>query len=450
MSNTTLEETENNEIEIDIIDDQKMKTKKLTGFAGIINNKGFLTLWLGQVFSQLADKIYLVLIISLVADNFQQNGQSISGWVSAIMIAFTIPAILFGSLAGVFVDRWSKKEVLILSNIIRGMLVLLIPLLLFFSQKQQGLLDLPLGFWYLLLITFFVSSLTQFFAPAEQATIPLIVPKNLLLPANSLYTTTMMAMIIIGFAIGHPLLELCDNLGNQLSFSFGKELMVGGNYCLAGLILILLKTGEKNIDKNTTNNHVFADIWDGVIYLQKNHPVRNALIQLVILFSVFAALAVLAVRLAETIPNMKAEQFGFLLASTGLGMGISAAFLGNLEHKVSHATLSLYGSVGVSLSLLGLSIFTTSLVMVLLLTLTLGFFAAFIGIPMQTTIQAQTPPDMRGKVFGLQNNAVNIALSLPLALAGVAETFFGLKLVFLALAFLAVLGGVLSWFITQK
>jgi hypothetical protein len=67
---------------------------------------------------------------------------------------------------------------------------------------------------------------------------------------------------------------------------------------------------------------------------------------------------------------------------------------------------------------------------------------------MQTTIQAETPKEMRGKVFGLQNNAVNIALSLPLALAGVAETILGLRTVFFSLAALVVAGGVLNWYIS--
>jgi len=84
------------------------------GFVPVLKNVNFLTLWSGQVFSQLADKIYLVLMIALIASHFQAAGTSISGWVSALMIAFTIPAVLFGSLAGVFVDRWSKKAVLVL------------------------------------------------------------------------------------------------------------------------------------------------------------------------------------------------------------------------------------------------------------------------------------------------------------------------------------------------
>ena len=429
---------------------KSLSKNKNKGFAPVLKNTRFLVLWLGQVFSQLADKIYLVLMIALIVSNFQKQGQTISGWVSSIMIAFTIPAVLFGSLAGVYVDRWSKKGVLVISNLLRGILVLAVPLLLFISANKEGWLNLPWGFWGLLLITFMVSTLTQFFAPAEQATIPLIVKKDYLLTANSLYTTTMMAMLIIGFAIGDPLLELFDNIGEQLSLSWGKELIVGGCYVIAGLLLILLKTGEKDIHRQTETPHVLADIWDGIVYLKENHRVRNALIQLVILFSVFAALAVLAVRLAETIPGMEADQFGFLLAAGGVGMGIGATTLTHLQHRLSNARLSLWGSIGVSLSLVGLSIFTHNMVMAFLMTATLGGFAALIGVPMQTTIQAETPPEMRGKVFGLQNNAVNIALSLPLALAGIAETFLGLHYVLLSLAVLTVIGGLLTWFITQN
>jgi predicted MFS family arabinose efflux permease len=83
------------------------------------------------------------------------------------------------------------------------------------------------------------------------------------------------------------------------------------------------------------------------------------------------------------------------------------------------------------------------------MTMLLGGFGAMVGIPMQTTIQVETPVEMRGKVFGLQNNAINIALSLPLALAGFAETLVGLQSVFFSLAALVIAGGVLNWYISR-
>ncbi len=421
-----------------------------TGFMNVWRNTSFLILWLGQVFSQLADKIYLVLIIAIISSNFQTEGQSISVWVSLVMIAFTIPAVLFGSLAGVYVDRWSKKAVLVVSNLLRGMLVLMIPFCLSIESINRQIFSLPFTFLLILLITFLVSTCTQFFAPAEQSTIPLIVRKPDLLAANSIYTTTMMAMLIVGFAIGDPLLVLVGNWGEKFAFNYGQELLVGTSYGTAGLVLIVLNTQEKNYHKQTEEKHPFEDIKGGLDYLNKNHRVRNALFQLVILFSIFAALAVLAVRLAETIPGMEASQFGYLLASAGVGIGLGGTFVTHQGKMTSHAKLSFWGSIGMAGSLTGLSMATSSLVFALTMTVILGFFAALVGVPMQTTIQAETPPEMRGKVFGLQNNAVNIALSLPLALAGVAETYFGLQIVLITLALLAAGGSALTSLITAK
>ena len=421
------------------------------GFAPVLSNKQFLILWSGQIFSQLADKVYLVMMIAIVTNQFQLPNQPISKWVSPIMIAFTIPAVLFGSLAGVYVDRWRKKPVLVASNLLRGILVLTLPPLLLVSQGQAIQTAIPLGFALMLGITFAVSTFTQFFAPAEQAVIPLIVKDRDLLAANSLYTTTMMALLIIGFAIGEPLLDIADNLAAQtgLPANIGKEVLVGGAYAIAGIILLLLKTGEKRQQSERETPHVLADIKDGIKYLNKKPRVRNAMIQLVILFSIFAALAVLAVSMADQIPQIEADQFGILLAAAGVGMGASAAILGSKGQSINRARLSLVGSIGVAASLVGLSFATNNLWLALTMTALLGAFAALVGVPMQTTIQSRTPEAMRGKVFGLQNNAVNIALSLPLVLAAEAETRFGLPGVMLGLAAIAGLGGILTWYMMQ-
>ncbi|MEA5419087.1 MFS transporter [Spirulina sp. CCNP1310] len=422
------------------------------GFGPVLRNRRFIVLWMGQIFSQLADKIYLVLMIALISSHFQVEADSISHWVSAVMIAFTIPAVLFGSLAGVYVDRWVKKTVLVQTNLWRGALVLTIPPLLWLTGNLTPWWQVPVGFIALLVITFFVSTLTQFFAPAEQTAIPLIVPKGQLLPANSLYTTTMMVLLIVGFAVGEPLLAFIDQglRGINPSWSFGREILVGGAYAIAGLILLCLKTGETAASLKIERPHVFQDILDGIQYLRQNHRVRNAMVQLIILFCVFAALAVLAVPLTAGIPGLKPEQFGFLLAAGGVGMAIGAFILGHWGQQFRPLYLTVSGRLGGAIALFSLALFSNHLAAALTSTAALGFFAAFIGVPMQTTIQAETPEAMRGKVFGLQNNAVNIALSLPLALAGVAESIWGLSAVLNALALLVLIGGLLSWTISRK
>jgi MFS family permease len=420
------------------------------GFGPVLRNQNFLTLWSGQVFSQLADKVYLVLIIAIIANRFQSENQTISGWVSAMMMAFTIPAVLFGSLAGVYVDRWSKKLVLVSTNLLRGFLVLSIPLLLGMA-KGIDLGGLPLGFYILLVITLAVSTLTQLFAPAEQAAIPMLVPKENLLSANSLYTTTMIGSLIVGFAVGQPVLDLADHLFQNLGLNWnvGKELVVGGSYTLAGTILIFMNGKEAKLPLPGESPHVLQDIKDGVDYINRQPRIRSALIQLIILFSVFASMTVLVVRLAEVIPGMKASQFGFLLAAGGLGMGLGAALIGHYGQKIEPSKLTFYGSLSFAASLIGLSFYTNSLWGSLVMMAVMGFSAAPIAIPMQTMIQGETPEEMRGKVFGLQNNAANIALSLPLAFTGVAETFLGLQAVLIFLAVIVLAGRLLTWYICR-
>lgn len=419
-------------------------------FWKVLQNQNFLFLWAGQVFSQLADKVYLVLMIALITTQFQTEGQTVSGWVSSVMVAFTIPAVLFGSFAGVLVDRWSKKWTMVLTNVLRGGLVLLLPLLLWVVKPYGNFLQVPLGFWMVLGVTFLVSTLTQFFAPAEQSTIPLIVDKPQLLSANSLYTFTMMLAVVVGFAAGDPLLEVSTALLGHLPWvgSFSRELVVGGSYAIAGLLLMFLSTNEASRPQVTDMGQVWADIKDGLEFINAHRRIKGALIQLVILFSIFAALAVLVVRMAEVLPEIKSSQFGLLLAAGGVGMVIGIGVLNRIVHHVSYRILSLYGSLGMGVAFFLLAFSTHHLWLSLGLLSTIGICAALVGVPMQTTMQEQTPEDLRGKVFGLQNNAVNIALSLPLALAGVAETFLGLQWVLLSLATLVVTGGLLTWYIS--
>ncbi|MDX2254060.1 MAG: MFS transporter [Pseudanabaenaceae cyanobacterium bins.39] len=414
--------------------------------SSVLRNPNFLALWSGQVFSQIADKIFLVLVIAIVSTHFQQEGQTISGWVSAVMVSFTIPAILFGSIAGVYVDRWKKKTVLVSSNILRGGLVLGIPFLLWVTKGYVLPWGAPMGFWGLLCITFLVSTFTQFFTPAEQSAITLVVDRPHLLAANSLYTTTIMAALILGFALGEPLLAISDHLWHD----FGQELLVGGSYLLAGFILILLKTGETKENLHRDRLHIWEDIKEGLQYLKNQKTSLSALIQLICTFSIIAALTVLAVRLAEEMPEIKSEQFGFLLAVASLGMAIGAVIVAKLGHRVSRQTLALIGSVGMAVFLVVLGVFCDRFWLGLVAIAGTGIFGGLCVIPMQTVIQEETPEEFRGKVFGLQNNAVNIALSLPLSVAGIAESYFGLQRVIFSLSAIALITGIVTWYITQN
>jgi predicted MFS family arabinose efflux permease len=165
---------------------------------------------------------------------------------------------------------------------------------------------------------------------------------------------------------------------------------------------------------------------------------------------VLAALYVLTVIMAQGL-GLQARQFGYLLAAAGVGLAINAAFITYvLGRRYSDTQLSLWGTLGMALSLVGVSFATNNLWMALGTICFLGAFAALVGVPMQTRLLAETPIEMRGKIFGLENNAVNIALTLPLALTGPAEQKFGLPAVLIIFAILTAIGGVLCWYVDRR
>ena len=395
------------------------------GFGALLKNRGFMLLWIGQLMSQLADKVFFVLLIALLENYPPLRGLARNSMYSTLMLSFTIPAILFGSAGGIFVDRLPKKLILVGSDVVRGILTLCLPLL-------------PRQFLILLILTFAISTVTQFFAPAEQAAIPLLVKRENLLAANALFSSTMMGALIVGFAIGEPILSLAKSLMGE---EYGQELVVGGLYILSGAIIQPVRFKEpKRPTEHRASNNPWAEFTESLGYLKKNPLILNAMLQLTTLYCVFAALTVLTIRLAEEF-GLKEKQFGFFLAAAGVGMVFGAATLGNWGDKLRHKPLPFLMIALV----LGVFTFTHNLLLALGLCAFLGVGAALIGVPMQTLIQQQTPPTMHGKVFGFQNHAVNIALALPLAITGPLTDALGLRFVLVGMSIVVVVVGVWAW-----
>ncbi len=412
-----------------------------SGFHALLKNRPFLALWSGQVLSQVADKVFYILLIVLL-DNYYATPGMENSMRSTLMLAFTLPAILFGAVGGIFVDRFGKKQVLMVSNLARALLTLAIPWL-------------PREFLILLVVTFAISTMTQFFAPAEQAAIPLLVRRENLMAANALFTTTMMGALIVGFVVGPPLLSLATTWGTD----YGRETLVGGLYLLAaGIMQLIPFTEETPAARCQASVHPWSDLKEGLNYLLQNRLVWNAMLQLTILYSVFAALMVLSIPLAKEIGLLKKEQFSFVLAAAGVGMVLGAAILGHWGDRFHHKPLPLIGFL-IMAFVLGVFSFINNLWLGLGLSALLGVGSSLIGVPMQTLIQQQTPAAMHGKVFGFQNNVVNIALSVPLAITGpltdaagswVGNDALGLRIVLLGMSFVVIMVGVWAWHNTRR
>src|SRR5512135_2316123 len=147
------------------------------GYTAVLRNRNFLALWMAQVLSNTALNgsffIQLILIEQVTGSSTQ---------LAAVILAFSLPAVLLSAIAGVVVDRVPKKTILIASNALRvltgGALAFLASYLSSHNLSETSFL---IGIY---LLVFTASAIGQFFAPAEGATIPLLVSKENLLPAN--------------------------------------------------------------------------------------------------------------------------------------------------------------------------------------------------------------------------------------------------------------------------
>lgn len=157
---------------------------------------------MGQLLSQLADRIFIYVLMILAYTLTRSNLG-----VSIPMLSFGIPSILFGSLAGVYADRLDRKGIMVISCILRGLLILLlVPLV----NKS-----VPLIF----LVSLFIYTVAQFFAPAESSSIPELVEKKNLIVANSLFVITWMGASMLGFGLWSADNESGRRAGDLHSFS---------------------------------------------------------------------------------------------------------------------------------------------------------------------------------------------------------------------------------------
>jgi MFS family permease len=133
-----------------------------------LRQRNFGLLWLGGLISMLGDWALLTALPFFI---YERTGSALAA--SGMLIAYVAPGLLFGSLAGVFVDRWDRRRTLIAANLLRAPLLLL--LLLVRS---------PDWFWLVYVVAFAEATIGQFFTPAENALLPLLVGEERLMTAN--------------------------------------------------------------------------------------------------------------------------------------------------------------------------------------------------------------------------------------------------------------------------
>src|SRR5437588_1256028 len=155
-----------------------------SGFLTLLRKRNFLLLWLAQLISMtifFASNYALLVLIEEVTGSTTLVGLAI--------ICFSLPALILGAPAGVFVDRMNKRRVLWASNFLRAIATFIFIISLLIDRHQL----VPIY-----LLTLLISSIGQFFTPAEGATIPMLVSEEELVPALSLFNITFMLSQSLG------------------------------------------------------------------------------------------------------------------------------------------------------------------------------------------------------------------------------------------------------------
>jgi predicted MFS family arabinose efflux permease len=392
-------------------------------FAKVLSNLGFLFLWFGQLNSQLADRIYVYVLMIIAYDLTKTNLG-----VAVPLLAFGIPSLLFGSLAGVYVDKWDRKGILTITSIIRGVLILLIVPLIGHSLAL------------IFAVSFLIYTAMQFFAPAEMASIPELVKKNDLIVANSLFMMTWMGASVIGFGIGAPLVNF---FGNEATFVAAAVL-----YFIAAGSVSLVPLQPIGRKKEHLERPIRKDLLFGLEFIRRNMVVRYSLLKLFVATSAIAVISLLAISYAKDILGIGARNFGYLILAVGAGMFIGMGLLERMRRYFSKGTIVIISFIVSGLALLfigGISDLKTAL----LLIFVLGMGNIFITSSIQTILQQRIPRRIRGRVFGMQNMLINSAFVFPVIIAGFVADVYGIRVALDALGWIVVLTGLAGIFLPK-
>jgi predicted MFS family arabinose efflux permease len=390
-------------------------------FGAVFSNLGFMLLWLGQLTSQLADRVFVYVLMILVYQSTRSNLG-----VSLPLLAFGIPSVLVSPWAGALVDKLDRKGIMVVSDLIRGLLILMIiPLI------AKSLL-------WIFLVSLLIYTAAQFFAPAESSSIPDLVEKHNLIVANSLFVLTWMASSVVGLGLGAPIVNL---FGEKTTFVISAALYL---FSAVAIVLIPLKPHEPTKDRK----EIWADILLGFEFIRRNQIVRYSLYKLFVSAAAIATMSVLAISYSSEILKIGERNFGYLIIAVGIGMLIGMVTLETIRHYLKMGTIVVGSFLGSGVVLIWLA-FVHELHLALFLIMLLGLGNIYITSSIQTILQHNVPRAIRGRVFGLQNMLVNSAFTLPVVLFGIAADVWGILFAIQLLGWMVLAMGVAGLFLPK-
>lgn len=399
---------------------------------GVLRNRAFLRLWLAQAISQTASNMInfaLLVRVRNIVEIHDLNQANTA--ISLVIISFSLPAILFGPIAGVMADRINRRTLMAATNILRCIAVLC-----FLLIRPDWHVQTILIAHYL--VTFLFGIGGQFFAPAQGASIPALVPRSQLISANALFNLTNAMAQLLGLA----------TLGPLLIKLFGVDYVFGLTILLflicAGLVMTLpsMQMSLRPTDHVTTAplKRLWVDIKEGLVFILQDSFLMRSIVYLTLAATTFLMVATLGPDFITSEIGLPKEDFLYIIAPAGIGIVLGVATVGRVVKAFSRSAV-----IDWALTLAGVMLFcmaVTPKVLNLawtggnapqrvLIVVTAGFAAllglcnAFILVPANTMLQEHSHEHVRARVYATFFMISNAFSFIPIFFAAAFADLFG-------------------------
>jgi MFS family permease len=353
--------------------------------------------------------------------------QRLTGSVAAVAgtaIAIALPQLLLGMLAGVYVDRWDRRKVMIASDVARGLLVL--------GFVLVGSAD---DMWLLYGVAFLQATVGVFFNPAKGALLPRLVGRERLLGANSMMETSRVVFSLLGTAAAGVWAGVGD--------------VIWPIFVVDSATFIVSAFFEKAIttpslpERTTETSRVLAEMWSGIRTAFQSRTLVGILVGAGVLMFGLGAVNVLLVPFVVGELGVSEAWFGALEASQVISMVASGTLVAVLAARFRPTWL-----VSVALIGIGFVIATIALVsapwQLMVVLFAVGWFVTPLQASVSTLVQSEVPDEMRGRIGSALGTVIGSANVASMALAGAAAALIGTRGVFVASGAIAVLAGLLT------
>lgn len=409
-------------------------------FRKILKNRNFFLLWLGQIISQMGDRLGQMALIAFVY--LRSPGSTLQ--IAKILSFTIIPVFIIGPLAGVYVDRWDRRRTMYICDFMRSLLVLAIPLFLFYSKNLAPIY----------LIIFIAFSIGRFFVPAKLSIIPDLVANRDLLIANSLVNTSGMIAAVLGFGISGVLVE---RLGAKSGFYLNSlTFLVSGAFIFLISKKFIAQTSLEEVGKEIVeviSKSVFQEVKEGILYFIQKKDIRFTAGIIFALWSALGSVYVVIIVFVQKTLHSATKDLGLLVMFLGIGLFLGSLVYGKFGHRISHYKIIFVALVlsGIMLMIFALGIYYFPFFMLAaLLALCLGLIVSPIMIASNTIIHNVSDNEMLGKIFSSLEIVMHLGFILFMFISSILAERFSHLLILVIVGCLLSLLGLVSLFLNRK